>query len=65
MSMPQNGQPQGPSDKVGVGLGGMQERINQIGGKIQVQSDHTGTAFTATIPYVPALQNNETSERVA
>lgn len=66
--MPQNGQRQGapgPSDKRGVGLGGMEERIKQIGGNLQIHSDHTGTALIATIPYVPALQDSQTPERVA
>jgi PAS domain S-box-containing protein len=62
--MPQNGQ-QGASDRVGVGLGGMQERITHVGGQLQIRSDHTGTTVTATIPYVPALQDADAPERVA
>jgi PAS domain S-box-containing protein len=62
--MPQDGTG-AHSDKVGVGLGGMQERITQIGGKLQIRSGHTGTAVTATIPYVPALQDAGAPVRVA
>lgn len=63
--MPMKRENGGGSEKTGVGLGGMQERLKQIGGSLQIQSNHTGTAVTATIPFVPALQDAETPERVA
>jgi signal transduction histidine kinase len=53
------------SDKAGVGLGGMQERLRQIGGNLQIQSDDTGTTVIATFPYAPALHDAEASEHVA
>jgi PAS domain S-box-containing protein len=37
----------------GVGLRGMQERVRQFGGSLDLRSDATGTKVTATIP-VPA-----------
>lgn len=63
--MPLNAQIGTPSDKAGVGLGGMQERLKHIGGSLRIHSDDTGTAVIATIPYAPALQGAETPEHVA
>jgi PAS domain S-box-containing protein len=34
----------------GVGLAGMQERVNELGGQFDVQSDGTGTLLRITIP---------------
>jgi signal transduction histidine kinase len=38
----------------GVGLRGMRERLRQVGGKIELQSDRNGTTVTATVPLLPA-----------
>jgi signal transduction histidine kinase len=35
---------------VGVGLTGMRERINDLGGKFEVQSDTKGTAIVVAVP---------------
>jgi signal transduction histidine kinase len=35
---------------VGVGLSGMRERINDLGGKFEVQSDSHGTAIVVAVP---------------
>ena len=35
---------------VGVGIPGMKERLGQIGGRLEVQSDQRGTTVTAVIP---------------
>lgn len=40
--------------RVGVGLAGMRERIREQGGKLDIQSDKTGTTITVTMPTVPA-----------
>jgi PAS domain S-box-containing protein len=34
----------------GVGMRGMNERIRQLGGRLEVRSDGTGTTVTATVP---------------
>ena len=52
----------------GVGLRGMRERLRQLGGTLQVQSNGHGTQVTAILPVVrvtavPAVQ--EVSKRVA
>jgi len=38
------------SDRVGVGIGGMRERVRQFGGKFEIQSDANGTIVTAVFP---------------
>jgi two-component system NarL family sensor kinase len=35
---------------VGVGLSGMRERMHELGGNLELASDHTGTLVTATLP---------------
>ena len=35
---------------VGVGLSGMRERMNELGGNLEVTSDHTGTIVAAKLP---------------
>ena len=37
----------------GVGLRGMQERVSQLGGKLQIQSSSKGTIVTAILPCKP------------
>jgi signal transduction histidine kinase len=38
------------SGQLGVGFRGMRERVRQLGGDLDVQSDSTGTTITATLP---------------
>jgi signal transduction histidine kinase len=38
------------SGQMGVGFRGMRERVHQLGGNLEVQSDRTGTTITATLP---------------
>ena len=35
---------------VGVGIAGMRERLKELGGKLEIQSDPTGTLLTASVP---------------
>ena len=44
---------------VGVGLGGMKQRVSQVGGHLDVKSDSTGTLVTATLP-LAATTSDET-----
>ena len=37
---------------VGVGLGGMRERVKDLGGKLEVQSSGTGATVKVTLPFV-------------
>ena len=56
----------GSSAHAGVGLRGMRERLRQLGGTLQVQSNSPGTRVTAILPVVraPAVPVQEVS-RVA
>jgi two-component system NarL family sensor kinase len=38
------------SQRGGVGFRGMRERIQELGGRLDIQSDKNGTAVTATMP---------------
>lgn len=38
---------------VGVGLAGMRERLRELGGRLEIRSDTTGTLVSAVLPTVP------------
>jgi signal transduction histidine kinase len=40
----------GSGSDVGVGIAGMRERLKEIGGKLEVESDSTGTLLRASVP---------------
>lgn len=35
---------------VGIGITGMRERVEQLGGRLEIETGHNGTAVRATIP---------------
>jgi len=35
---------------VGVGIAGMRERVRQLGGRLEIESNRQGTTLTATLP---------------
>jgi signal transduction histidine kinase len=39
----------------GVGLSGMRERVRELGGTLEVQSDENGTTITAALPLINAI----------
>jgi signal transduction histidine kinase len=43
---------------VGVGLGGMKQRIHEFGGRLQISSDGSGTSVSATLPLAATSQLN-------
>lgn len=57
----------GVSSETGVGLAGMRERLDELGGKLEIESDARGTSMRATVPlYVMTgaqqLGSSETGE---
>ena len=49
MKMPTNGNPQPGDVRLGVGVPGMQERMAQLGGRLEIDSSPAGTTVRATI----------------
>jgi len=41
----------GPGVALGVGLAGMQERVKQLGGRLEIHSGRQGTTVRATLPF--------------
>jgi signal transduction histidine kinase len=41
-------------DSIGVGIGGMRQRIKELGGELQLRKAHPGTIVEVVIPIVPA-----------
>jgi signal transduction histidine kinase len=41
---------QGVSAETGVGLAGMRERLHELDGKLEIESDDCGTSMRATVP---------------
>ena len=50
------------SGSLGVGVAGMRERLKELGGKLEIESDSTGTTLKA---FVPSLPEHDSSQRVA
>src|ERR1700730_3492368 len=40
----------GSGSDVGVGIAGMRERVNELGGRLEIESDATGTLLKASLP---------------
>jgi signal transduction histidine kinase len=53
------------SGRTGVGFRGMRERLRQLGGTLEIQSDSTGTAVTATLPLRDAVPSAGTGSNFA
>lgn len=45
------------SADTGVGLAGMRERLNELNGKLEIESDEQGTTMRATIPLYAGVQS--------
>jgi two-component system, NarL family, sensor kinase len=50
-------------EHLGVGLSGMRERVNDLGGTFEIQSNGNGTLITVSIPLVPETLDTGTSAR--
>jgi len=52
----------GAKGTLGVGIGGMRERLRQLGGTLDIRSDRSGTLVRATLPIAPAVSNLQQSQ---
>jgi PAS domain S-box-containing protein len=50
---------------VGVGLGGMKQRVSELGGDLRIVSNGTGTRVTATLPLPKAEQSTPEQVKLA
>jgi PAS domain S-box-containing protein len=48
----------GEMPSAGVGLRGMNERLRQLGGRLEVSSSHSGTTLTAVVPVHARMQTS-------
>jgi signal transduction histidine kinase len=46
----------------GVGIAGIRERVRELGGKLKLESDSSGTLVRVTIPIAPMVQSEVQSE---
>jgi signal transduction histidine kinase len=53
------------SGRIGVGFRGMRERLRQLGGTLEIQSDGGGTVVIATLPLVESKAARSASEEIA
>ena len=53
------------SGRIGVGFRGMRERVRQLGGTLEIRSDHAGTAVTATLPLAESTSAQVEKSEVA
>jgi PAS domain S-box-containing protein len=51
------------SNASGVGIRGMSERVRQLGGKISIQSDNSGTTVSLSLPSDPLHSTRDDSRR--
>jgi signal transduction histidine kinase len=53
------------SGGTGVGFRGMRERLRQVGGTLEIQSDGGGTVVIATLPLVASKGARSAGEEIA
>lgn len=47
------------SASYGVGITGMRERVEQVGGRLEITSGSEGTTITAIVPNTPNIPSDE------
>ncbi|MGB7603166.1 MAG: ATP-binding protein, partial [Candidatus Sulfotelmatobacter sp.] len=57
MPVSNNGRSSARPVRAGVGIQGMRERVNQLGGRFEIKSDDTGTVVTARFPFSLAVSS--------
>jgi len=46
---------------IGVGIPGMRQRMRQLGGRLDIVSNHHGTTISATVPLTNGVSNGKNS----
>jgi signal transduction histidine kinase len=46
---------------IGVGIPGMRQRLRQLGGKLEIASNHHGTTISATVPLPNGVNHGKNS----
>jgi signal transduction histidine kinase len=50
---------EGRPDRVGVGIGGMRQRVKEFGGELRIGSANPGTVVEVTVPIEPAARDSQ------
>jgi signal transduction histidine kinase len=50
----------GRPDRVGVGIGGMRQRVKEFGGELRIGSANPGTFVEVIVPIEPAAPDSQT-----
>jgi signal transduction histidine kinase len=50
---------EGRPDRIGVGIGGMRQRVKEFGGDLRIGNADPGTFVEVTVPIEPAAQDNQ------
>ena len=56
MEIQDNGRGMTEGARAGVGLSGMRERLRQLGGRLEIESDAEGTTVLASLPLEEASE---------
>ena len=61
LSVAQDNHDSGGLISVGVGIPGMRQRLRQLGGKLEIASNHKGTTISATVPLPNGVNHGKNS----
>jgi signal transduction histidine kinase len=50
---------EGRPDRIGVGIGGMRQRVKEFGGELRIGSANPGTVVEVTVPIEPASRGSQ------
>jgi signal transduction histidine kinase len=54
-----DGVTQGRPDRIGVGIGGMTQRVKEFGGELRIENANPGTLVEVTVPFEPLAADSE------
>jgi len=50
---------EGRLDRIGVGIGGMQQRVKEFGGDLRIGNANPGTFVEVTVPIEPVVHDSQ------